>query len=56
MFAGFIKMIMALFETQESHSRLEAYIIAGNPQSTLDVEHLERKFEREERARQAHYF
>ncbi len=56
MFINFIKMIKALFGDQQSHSRLETFILAGNPQSTLDVEHLERAFEREECKRQSHYF
>lgn len=56
MFVGFIKMLKALFEVQQPYSRLEAFIIQGNPQSTFDIESLERKFERQERARQSHYY
>lgn len=56
MFVGFIKMLKALFEKSPHVSGLEQFIIAGNPQNSYDVEHLERQYERRQTEQRRHYY
>lgn len=44
MFRSFIAYIREFFRTPTYHDNLEAYIIAGKPQDSADVDRLEREF------------
>ena len=44
MLAYFFSTLKELFTSPSYHDNLEAYITAGNPQDSHDVERLEREF------------
>ena len=56
MFKSFIKFLSKLFATENFHNNLEAYIVAGNPQDSHDVDRLEREFYQKRANRQHNYF
>jgi hypothetical protein len=41
---NFLEKLVDMFPEQDYQSRLEVYISSKNPQSTSDIEHLERQF------------
>jgi hypothetical protein len=55
MLENIIKFIKNIFILPTVHDELEAYIVAGNPQDTNDVDRLERQFY-ESRRRQSMMF
>lgn len=55
MFTTIIAFLKKIFTVPSIHDNLEAYIVAGNPQDTNDVDRLEREFY-ERRRRQSMMF
>ncbi len=39
-----INKLKGYFTVSDEHTKLEAFIVAGNPQSTYDVDRLEKQF------------
>ena len=55
MFFAILLALRNAFKSNTLHDSLEAYIVAGNPQTSCDVDRLERQFW-DQRQRQAQFF
>ena len=50
MFKSFLIFLRDLLRSPSMHDSLEAYIVAGNPQDSSDIDRLEREFYQRHRA------
>lgn len=55
MLKSIIEMFRAIFANPVIHNDVEAYIAAGNPQNTGDVDRLEREFYEQRRLLSRHW-
>jgi hypothetical protein len=56
MLASIIAFFRNIFSASKAYDNLEAYIVAGNPQDTHDVDRLEREFYEKRRQRSMMFF